>query len=107
MADMINIFVDGKAMQVLANISVAAAVLGHDHSTLAFHSNSMDGKARAPYCLMGVCFECMLEINGQENVQSCLVTVEEGMRINRQIHERPFTYTEQKDFSVNEGQEDD
>ncbi len=100
MAETVKIFVDGQAMQVPAGITVAAAILGHSHDALAFQNNSMDGSARAPYCLMGVCYECMMEINGQENVQSCLVAVEEGMQIKRQMTSKAFTYTVQKDFAT-------
>jgi len=39
---------------------------------------------RAPYCMMGVCFECLMEIDGAPNQQACLVPVAENMRINRQ-----------------------
>ena len=38
-----------------------------------------------PYCLMGVCFECLMEIDGEPDVQSCLVTVREGMVVRRQL----------------------
>ena len=67
-----------------AGISVAAAVLGHAH---AGHTckHPVDGSARAPYCLMGVCFECLMEIDGEPDVQSCLVTVREGMVVRRQL----------------------
>jgi predicted molibdopterin-dependent oxidoreductase YjgC len=34
--------------------------------------------------MMGVCFDCLMEIDGVANQQACLVTVAEGMRINRQ-----------------------
>ncbi len=101
MAAKVEIFVDGKAVQVPTGISVAAAVLGHTHHSLPFHTNTMDGSARAPYCLMGVCFECMMEINGKENVQSCLVAVEEGMQIKRQLQSTSFSYTEQNEFTPN------
>ncbi len=80
---MVRINVDGEDMLVPAGISVAAAVLGHKHERHAFH-NGRDGGPRSPYCLMGVCFECMLEIDGVKNVQSCLVPVREGMTVKRQ-----------------------
>lgn len=83
METMVRINVDGEDMLVPAGISVAAAVLGHKHEKRAFH-NAKDGSPRAPYCLMGVCFECMMEIDGTENVQSCLVPVREGMVVKRQ-----------------------
>jgi hypothetical protein len=42
------------------------------------------GGARAPYCMMGVCFECLAEIDGLPNRQSCMVPAQAGMRIRRQ-----------------------
>ena len=34
--------------------------------------------------MMGVCFECVMEIDGVLNRQACQVQVSEGMRIRRQ-----------------------
>jgi len=42
------------------------------------------GSGRAPYCMMGVCFDCLAEIDGVPNRQSCMVTARPGMRIRRQ-----------------------
>lgn len=83
----VSIILDGKPLQVPAGISVAAAVLGHSHQQHTYN-HSVDNSARGPYCLMGVCFECFLEINGEPDVQSCLVTVSEGMVVNRQISDK-------------------
>jgi predicted molibdopterin-dependent oxidoreductase YjgC len=79
----VTILFEGREMKVPAGISVAAAVLGHGH---AGHTSrhAVDGTTRAPYCLMGVCFECLMEIDGKPDVQSCLVTVRDGMVVNRQ-----------------------
>ena len=79
----VTVHFEGKAHEVPEGISVAAAVLGHAHGE---HTsiNPVTGEARAPYCLMGVCFECLVEIDGRPNMQACLVTVREGMRIKRQ-----------------------
>jgi len=81
--DTVSIVFDGKKIEVPAGISVAAAVLGHAHPRETY-TNPVDGSPRVPYCLMGTCFECMMEINGEENVQSCMVTVQEGMVVKRQ-----------------------
>lgn len=82
-APRVRLTFEGQSMDVPAGISVAAAVLGHAHAGHTCH-HAVDASPRAPYCLMGVCFECLMEINGQANVQSCLVTVEEGMTVKRQ-----------------------
>lgn len=83
--DTVSIIFDDVPMEVPAGISVAAAVLGHAHS-VHFNRHPVDGSARAPYCLMGVCFECLMEINGVPNVQSCMVPVAEGMIVKRQLN---------------------
>lgn len=80
----VTITVDDIDISVPAGVSVAAAVLGHVHPKETY-IHPVDGSPRAPYCLMGVCFECMMVINGQPNVQSCLVPVEEGMVVKRQL----------------------
>ena len=79
----VHITFEDRKLEVPAGISVAAAVLGHAH---AGHTctNAVDASKRAPYCLMGVCFECMLEIDGKPDVQSCMVPVAEGMVVNTQ-----------------------
>ena len=34
--------------------------------------------------MMGVCFECLVEIDGVPNRQSCLIPVREGMTVRSQ-----------------------
>ncbi|KAB0267224.1 (2Fe-2S)-binding protein [Microvirga brassicacearum] len=62
--------------------SVAAALLSA--SVPRFRDAAISGEPRAPYCMMGVCFECLVEIDGIANQQACLVTVREGMAVRRQ-----------------------
>ena len=79
----VNIILDGTALRVPAKISVAAAVLGtgHTHTRVS----PVNGEFRAPYCMMGVCYECLMEIDGRKDQQSCQVQVKNGMKVNRQI----------------------
>ena len=39
---------------------------------------------RGPYCMMGVCFECLVEIDGKPNQQACQAMISDGMQIRRQ-----------------------
>ena len=73
---------DGEACTVPSGITVAAALLGHDDNH--FCASAADGDSRAPYCFMGVCFECLVEIDGMKNRQACLEPVYEGMQVKRQ-----------------------
>ena len=48
----------------------------------------VSGAPRGPYCLMGICFDCLAEIDGIPNRQACMVTVVPGMTIRRQLGKR-------------------
>jgi predicted molibdopterin-dependent oxidoreductase YjgC len=49
-----------------------------------FRETPVSGAPRAPLCLMGVCFDCLVEVDGRPNVQACMVTVRDGMRVRLQ-----------------------
>ena len=66
--------------------SAAAALLLAGLRTV--RDTPVHGTPRGPYCLMGVCFDCLAEIDGVPNRQSCMVTVAPGMRIRRQRGKR-------------------
>lgn len=38
--------------------------------------------------MMGVCFDCLAEIDGVPNRQACMIEARTGMRIRRQIGAR-------------------
>jgi NADH dehydrogenase/NADH:ubiquinone oxidoreductase subunit G len=73
---------EGRIIPFRAGDSVAAALLaaGIAH----FRDHPVSGKPQAPYCMMGVCFECLVTIDGDQNRQSCLIPAEEGMVVERQ-----------------------
>jgi|SRR5262245_32870742 len=78
--------VDGKAMSARAGDTVAAALLanGIDHC----RTTPVSGMPRAPYCLMGVCFDCLVTIDGVGSRQACLVPVRDGMKVETQQGKR-------------------
>ncbi len=80
--EMIRILVDGEELIVRKGLNIAAALL--EANIRQFRKSAVTGEARAPYCMMGVCFDCLLTIDGIPNQQSCLVEVSEGMRVDRQ-----------------------
>lgn len=79
----VTVTFDGKALRVPKGASVAAALLAA--GVERFRATPVSGAPRAPYCMMGVCFECLVEIDGVANRQSCLVPVAEGMAIRSQL----------------------
>ncbi len=79
----VTVKIEGVDKEVPENISVAAALLGHT-SEKDCRTSFISGEKRAPYCFIGVCHECLMEIDGKPNQQSCLSRVKEGMKINKQ-----------------------
>ncbi len=79
---LVTVEIEGVKAQIPAGISVAAAVLRQNLDYV--RTTPVSNSPRAPYCMMGVCFECLMEIDGEPNRQACMVTVREGMIIKRQ-----------------------
>ena len=71
---------------VPAGASAAAAVLAAGFDSI--RETAVAGSERGPYCMMGVCFDCLAEIDDVPNRQSCMVEVKPAMRIRRQIGAR-------------------
>lgn len=78
----LTVTIDGQAVQVAEGDSVVAAVLAH--GLRATRTTAVSATPRAPFCLMGVCFECLMVIDGIPNQRACMRTVHEGMRIETQ-----------------------
>jgi predicted molibdopterin-dependent oxidoreductase YjgC len=75
----IKIWIDGQCCQVSEGISVAAALL--QTGVRACRTTPVSGQPRAPFCMMGQCFDCLVEIDGLSNQQACMQHVREGMQI--------------------------
>jgi len=56
-----------------------ASVLLRENMT-ATHT-SPQGQPRGPYCMMGVCYDCMITLEDGRNEQACLTPAEEGLKI--------------------------
>lgn len=78
----VDITVNGQSITAPAGISVWSAMALADQ-TVTRHSD-ISGVPRSAFCGMGVCFDCLVEINGQPNLQACLTPVHAGMEIRTQ-----------------------
>jgi D-hydroxyproline dehydrogenase subunit gamma len=78
----VAITIDGTPFSARQGDSVAAALLLAGRPV--FGTTAVTGQKRAPYCLMGVCFECLVTVDGESARQACLVPVRDGMRIETQ-----------------------
>ncbi len=82
----IDLTVDGRRVECRTGDTVAAALLvaGVNHC----RTTPVSGAPRAPYCLMGVCFDCLVTNDGVGSRQACLVPAREGMAVETQSGRR-------------------
>jgi predicted molibdopterin-dependent oxidoreductase YjgC len=76
----VPVVIDGEPFAARAGDSVAAVLLAAGRAS--FRTTSVLATPRGPYCLMGVCFDCLVTIDGRAAQQACAITVEPGMRID-------------------------
>jgi predicted molibdopterin-dependent oxidoreductase YjgC len=81
----VEIVVDGLPVRAYEGESVAAALAAIGHRTL--RTTARLGAPRGLYCGIGVCFECVMVIDGRPNVRACQTCVCDGMRVRTQAGE--------------------
>lgn len=82
----VTVTIDGEPFNAREGDSVAAALLTAGHSSC--RETPVTGAKRGPYCMMGVCFDCLVTVDGVGNRQGCLIRVQDGMRIETQHGKR-------------------
>lgn len=73
---------EGTALTASPGDTVAAALLAAGVDI--FRETPARGTPRAPYCMMGTCFDCLVEIDGTPARQACMTEVRDGMAVRRQ-----------------------
>lgn len=94
----VTIHIEDQPVQAAVGDTVAAAMLAAGFVSL--RTTPVSQSPRGPYCLMGVCFDCLAEIDGVPNRQACMTTVAEGMRVSRQEGARPAVAREDTEWSI-------
>src|SRR5215831_20559914 len=74
----VRIRFDGAEIEALPGETVAAALAAAD---IVAVRRSRSGAPRGPYCGMGVCFDCLVTVDGRPNQRACLTKVEPGMDV--------------------------
>jgi len=71
---------DGQRLNLPDGENLAAALLAAGIQT--FRHTAKSGAPRGPFCMMGACFDCLVEIDGVVR-QACMLEVEPGLEIAR------------------------
>ena len=76
MSAQINFTFNGSTYTGEAGQSIAAALISHDQRVL--RTTRFDGASRSIFCGIGICFDCVVVVNGIANQRACIVEISEG-----------------------------
>ncbi len=75
-----DIQVNGEHMVAYAGETIAAVLLAADRR--GFRRTRGGGALRGLFCGIGVCFDCLVHVEGKGTTRSCVTSVQPGMRIH-------------------------
>lgn len=73
---------DGKEMKGYEGESIAAAL--HAAGVMTHRYTAKRHKPRGVFCCIGRCTDCVMIVNGQPNVRTCITPLEEGIAVQTQ-----------------------
>lgn len=75
----IKFTLDGVIVRAFEGETIAAVLFAEGKRR--FRSTPLKGEPRGLFCGMGVCFECLVTVNGVPGVRACLTPVQDGMQV--------------------------
>lgn len=73
---------DGKTIPAIIGQSVGAALLAANQRSL--RKTRFNKNKRGIFCGIGVCFDCLVVIDGVTNQRACLIEAKPGMKVQTQ-----------------------
>jgi len=73
---------DGRPTRYVEGQSIGAALTAA--GVRSWRTTRFGGRPRGLFCGIGVCFDCLVTVDGRPNERACLVPVREGMRVTTQ-----------------------
>lgn len=77
-----NFALDGKLVTGYPGETIAAALLAEGTRTL--RRTEKGNRPRGIFCGMGVCFDCLVTVDGRTHLRACLTIAEPGMQVTTQ-----------------------
>ena len=73
---------DGKAIPAIIGQSVGAALLATNQRSL--RKTRFNKNKRGIFCAIGVCFDCLVVVDGVTNQRACIIEAKPGMKVQTQ-----------------------
>ena len=80
--ELVEFSFDGRPFGALDGETIAAALAAEQVTAVR---QARSGAPRGPFCGMGVCFDCLVTVNGRPSQRACLTKVEAGMDVRSAV----------------------
>jgi len=77
----VTIELDATSVEAYEGDTVAAVLLALGEAATR---RTVGGEPRGLFCGMGVCFDCLVVVDGVPNTRACMTWVRDGLRVQRQ-----------------------
>jgi len=78
----VTVYYEGRPVEAAEGETVASALTRA--GIKVFRTTEKTGEPRGLYCGMGRCSDCMMVVDGEPNVRTCVTPVRDGMRVEIQ-----------------------
>ena len=77
----VEIVLDGSPVEAFEGETVATVLLAQGRIATR---TTVKGEPRGIFCGMGVCFDCLVVVDGVPNTRACMTWVRDGLQVSRQ-----------------------
>jgi predicted molibdopterin-dependent oxidoreductase YjgC len=77
----VEVVLDGRRVEAYEGETVAAVLLAEGEVATR---TTVNGEPRGIFCGMGVCYDCLVVVDGVPNTRACMTWVRDGMRVSLQ-----------------------
>ena len=92
-AKKINFYFENKKLEAYEGETISSALIRNGYKKFRIDK---EGNDRGVYCNMGVCNECILNVNGNPSIKSCSTKVINDDKIFRQNYQAPIPDTKEE-----------
>ncbi len=73
---------DGQQLPAAAGQSIGGALIAAGHRS--WRRTRLGGEPRGIFCGIGICYDCLITVNGQPNRRACVIEAHEGDIVSTQ-----------------------
>jgi predicted molibdopterin-dependent oxidoreductase YjgC len=78
----VDFTLDGQSRRAAEGQTIAAALMAE--GVVAWRTTRFGERPRGILCGIGVCYDCLITVNGEPNLRACITRLEPGDDVRRQ-----------------------